>query len=235
MTTSGLQPPSPGRFTRREGRADLANPAAALLLCVFVGANFVAATFLTWLPTFIFEGFDLGLDNSSFTSTFWPLASLPGAICGGIAADRAAPSDERRPDPRARPGADRWLPRSSFLTGWSTSVPVLIAGLIGAGLCKGIYDSNIFAVAFRRGRPGRPRHRRGLDELPGLDRRLRRPLRGRVSRPSALASAWSSVRQRPCICWWVLLALQAARLAEAARPQPGVRLFRFSVQQGLRW
>ena len=71
-------------------RRIVANPAAALLLCVFVGANFVAATFLTWLPTFIFERFDLGLDNSSFTSTFWPLASLPGAICGGIAADRAA-------------------------------------------------------------------------------------------------------------------------------------------------
>ena len=71
-------------------RRIVANPAAALLLCVFVGANFVAATFLTWLPTFIFERFDLGLDNSSFTSTFWPLASLPGAICGGIVADRAA-------------------------------------------------------------------------------------------------------------------------------------------------
>ena len=40
-----------------------------------------------------------------------------------------------------------------FLTGWSTSVPVLIAGLIGAGLCKGIYDSNIFASLFDVVRP----------------------------------------------------------------------------------
>ena len=55
------------------------NPAAALLLCVFLGANFVAATFLTWLPMFIFVRFDLGPSLSSFTSTFWPLASLPGA------------------------------------------------------------------------------------------------------------------------------------------------------------
>ena len=65
----------------------LSNPAAALLLMVFVGANFVATTFLTWLPSYIFERFDLGIASSSFTSTFWPLASLPGAILGGIAAE----------------------------------------------------------------------------------------------------------------------------------------------------
>jgi MFS family permease len=128
-------------------RRIITNPAAALLLCVFVGANFVAATFLTWLPTFIFESFDLGLDNSSFTSTFWPLASLPGAIYGGIAADRAA---RRTKGGRIRVQGLGLLLASPFvfLTGWSTSVPVLITGLIGAGLCKGIYDSNIFAALF---------------------------------------------------------------------------------------
>ncbi len=72
----------------------ISNPAAALLLVVFVGANFVASTFLTWLPTFIFEGFKLGWDTSSFTSTFGPLASLPGAVCGGFAADRPRVSAE---------------------------------------------------------------------------------------------------------------------------------------------
>ena len=34
---------------------------------------------------YIFERFDLGLANSSLTSTFWPLASLPGALLGGVA------------------------------------------------------------------------------------------------------------------------------------------------------
>ena len=32
-----------------------------MLLVVFVGANFVAAAFLTWLPTFIYEQFGLSL------------------------------------------------------------------------------------------------------------------------------------------------------------------------------
>jgi MFS family permease len=125
----------------------LTNPEAALLLIVFVGANFVGATFLTWLPSYIFERFGLGLSESSITSTFWPLASLPGAVCGGIAADRAAA--------RTR-GGRIWVQSLGlvlaapfvFLTGWASSVPLLIAGLIGAGTCKGIYDSNIFASLF---------------------------------------------------------------------------------------
>lgn len=125
----------------------LSNPAAALLLLVFVGANFVAATFLAWLPSYIFERFDLGLTNSSFTSTFWPLASLPGAVLGGIAADWSS----------RRVVGGRILVQSAglvlaapfvFLTGWSSSVPILIAALIGAGICKGVYDSNIFASLF---------------------------------------------------------------------------------------
>jgi MFS family permease len=66
------------------------NPAAALLLAVFVGANFVAATFLAWLPLYIFESFKLGLADSSMISTSWSLASLAGALCGGVAADWAA-------------------------------------------------------------------------------------------------------------------------------------------------
>ncbi len=125
----------------------LSNRPAVLLFAVFVGANFVAATFLTWLPTYIFEKFDLGLDNSSFTSTFWPLASLPGAILGGVAADRAA---RRAEGGRIRVQSLGLLLAAPFvfLCGWAASVPLLITGLIGAGLCKGIYDSNIFAALF---------------------------------------------------------------------------------------
>jgi MFS family permease len=32
-----------------------------------------------------------------------------------------------------------------FLTGWTRSIPILVAAMIGFGYCKGIYDSNIWA------------------------------------------------------------------------------------------
>jgi MFS family permease len=135
-----------GSLGERLGRI-LTNPAAVLLLMVFVAANFVAGTFLAWLPSYIFERFDLGLTNSSFTSTFWPLASLPGAVLGGVAADWSFRQSQGGRIRVQSAGLIVAVP-FVFLTGWSTSVPVLIAALIGAGVCKGVYDSNIFASLF---------------------------------------------------------------------------------------
>ena len=123
------------------------DPAAAVLLIVFIGANFVAATFLTWLPAYIFRNFQLPLGGSSLASMFWPLASLPGAVLGGILADRAA---QRSRGGRIRVQSAGLILAAPFvyLTGKSSSVSILIAALIGAGLCKGIYDANIFAALF---------------------------------------------------------------------------------------
>jgi sugar phosphate permease len=123
------------------------NPAATLLLTVFIGANFVAATFLTWLPLYIFEKFHVRLADSSMISTTWSLASLFGAIGGGVAADWAA----------RRSAGGRISVQSLglivgapfvFLAGESQSLAMVKVALIGAGLCKGIYDANIFASLF---------------------------------------------------------------------------------------
>ena len=125
----------------------LSNRAAGLLLCVFVGANFVASAFLTWLPTFIYRKFTLGVSGSSTASTVWPLASLVGALCGGVLADWAA---------RHRKGGRIGVQSLGlmlgapfvFLAGWSESFSMLVASLAAAGLCKGVYDANIFASLF---------------------------------------------------------------------------------------
>jgi MFS family permease len=130
----------------------LSNRAAALLLCVFVGANFVAATFLTWLTQFIYEKFSMSLSGSSTISTAWSLSSLAGALCGGVLADwRARTSKGGRIRVQSL-GLILGAP-FVFLAGWSGTVPMLIAALMGAGLCKGIYDANIFASLFDVVRP----------------------------------------------------------------------------------
>ena len=204
---------------RDQIRRIIANPAAALLLGVFVGANFVAATFLTWLPTYIFESFDLGLDNSSFTSTFWPLASLPGAICGGVAADRAA---RRGRGGRIRVQSLGLVLGAPFilLTGWSNSVPLLIASLIGAGLCKGIYDSNIFASIFDVVRPEDRGVTAGLMNCLGWVGGFSAPfVVGLASERLGLGLVIGSTAAVYLLVG--LLALQAARLAEA-RPSGAV-------------
>jgi MFS family permease len=114
---------------------------------VFIGANFVAATFLTWLPMFIYRKFAMGVAGSSTTSTVWSLASLVGALWGGVLADRAA---RHRRGGRIRVQSLGLLLGAPFvfLAGWAGSLAMLIVSLVGAGLCKGIYDANIFASLF---------------------------------------------------------------------------------------
>jgi MFS family permease len=139
-------PPAPRSLLQKVFRI-IANPAAAVLLIVFIGANFVAATFLAWLPAYIFRAFKLELINASLFSMFWPLASLPGAILGGFLADHAA---RRSRGGRIRVQSTGLILAAPFvfLTGASTSVTILVVALIGAGACKGIYDANIFAALY---------------------------------------------------------------------------------------
>lgn len=150
--------PKRGRATAAEGAAAPAtlgakigiivgNPAAAMLLVVFVGANFVAAAFLIWLPSMVGRAFQLGLTTSAVTSTLWALASVPGAALGGWLADRAA---RRSAGGRIRTQVLGLILAAPFvlLAGWTGSVALLAVALVGAGLCKGIYDANIFAALY---------------------------------------------------------------------------------------
>ncbi len=59
-TTNSSKERPPGTRLWEKITRIMSNSAALMLLCVFIGANFVAAAFLTWLPTFIFRKFSDG-------------------------------------------------------------------------------------------------------------------------------------------------------------------------------
>jgi sugar phosphate permease len=122
-------------------------PAAVFLLAGFGGANFVAASLLTWLPLFVFGKFKMNLANASITaSTSMQLGSVVGVLLGGWLADRAA----RRAGGRMRIQALGLIFAAPFLyvLGTTESVVILIVTLGAIGLGKGIYDSNIFAAMY---------------------------------------------------------------------------------------
>jgi MFS family permease len=189
------------------------NPGAALLLGVFVGANFVAATFLTWLPMFISRHFKLGLSDSGLTSMLWPLASLPGALMAGVMADWAV--RRWRGGRIGVQGVGLILAAPFvFLTGWSTSVPMLMAALVGAGLCKGIYDANIFASLYDVVRPEDRGTAAGLMNTVGWSGGLvAPPLIGKASEHFGLGVAITATAAVYLLVG--LLALFAARVAGA--------------------
>ena len=122
-----------------------ANPMVRVLTAVFIGANFVAMIFLTWMPSFLYRKFDLSLAMAGVSATaYLQVASMIGVLSGGVLADRLA----------RRSHAGRMIAQATglmlgvpfiFLAGRTLSVPLVILALIGFGYFKGLYDANIWA------------------------------------------------------------------------------------------
>lgn len=122
-----------------------ANPMVRILIVVFVGANFVAMIFLTWMPSFLYRKFNLSLAMSGVSATVYlQIASVLGVISGGILADRLARKTRAGRMLTQAIGLSLGVP-FIFLAGWTLSVPVVILALAGFGYFKGLYDANIWA------------------------------------------------------------------------------------------
>ncbi|MGH9752293.1 MAG: MFS transporter [Blastocatellia bacterium] len=100
----------------------------------------------TWLPTYLYERFQMSLTGAGFSATFYiQAASFAGIILGGMLADRWSGAN-----PRARVftqvigfiSAGTFL----FLVGYTSSWAVLILSLIVFGLGRGFFDCNLMPV-----------------------------------------------------------------------------------------
>jgi len=134
-------PPEGG--SRKNARTNL--PMVLILMAVFVGANFVAAIVLTWMPSFMYRKFGMSLGAAGFSSTaYLQIASVLGVISGGVLADRLV---HRRRGGRMTTQAIGLIAGVPFifLTGWTVSIPILILAMAGFGFFKGLYDANIWA------------------------------------------------------------------------------------------
>jgi MFS family permease len=124
------------------------HPMVGVFITVFVGANFVAMIFLTWLPSFLFTKFGMSLSLASFSAAgYLQVASVLGVATGGFLADKLA---ARYPGGRVLTqvlGLACGVP-FLFLTGWTVSIPVVVIAMIGFGYFKGMYDANIFASLY---------------------------------------------------------------------------------------
>jgi MFS family permease len=126
----------------------LSKPTAWLLMIVFLGANFVATIFLTWTPTFLVEKFDFKLIAAGLSgSVFIHLASAVSAPCGGWMADGLA---RKFVGGRMMVQAAGLFGGAAFvaLVGLTENVATLLLAMTLFGLCKGLYDSNIWASLY---------------------------------------------------------------------------------------
>jgi MFS family permease len=127
------------------------NRAAWMLAMVFVGANFVAMVFTVWMPTYLFRTFHMSLSMAGFSgAAYLQIASVAGVVAGGALADARV---HRRPGDR---GARMFVQALGLfcgapfllLSGFAATVTAVLAAMIGFGLFKGVYDSNVWAALY---------------------------------------------------------------------------------------
>lgn len=129
-------------------RTILSAPMVPVLAFVFVGANFVAMIFLSWMPSFLYDRFGMTLAMAGFSATaYLQVASVLGVLSGGILADRLARRWRGGRMMTQALGLFLGVP-FIFLSGWTLSIPVLIVALVGFGYFKGMYDANIWASLY---------------------------------------------------------------------------------------
>lgn len=155
LLTVGLREPARTAVATRSDagvvpavRQVLRNRAALALIAIFIGANFVAVIFLTWLPTFLYRKFGMTLTMAGFNATaYLQMASVVGVIAGGVLADRAVRRQRGGRIQIQAVGLLLGVP-FLFLSGWTLSTKVLLISLMGFGLFKGLYDANIWAALY---------------------------------------------------------------------------------------
>lgn len=123
-------------------------PVAPLLMLAFLSANFVATIFLTWTPTFLVEKFHYKLTGAGLSATIYiHLASACSVPVAGWLADKLS---HRFTGGRMMVQGLGLLLGATFvfLIGSTSGKTTLIAAMTMFGLCKGFYDSGIFASLY---------------------------------------------------------------------------------------
>lgn len=118
-------------------------------LCIaFAGYNFSGWGYWNWMPTFLHEKFSLSLTAAGFTAMFFTnLFALVGVLAGGRLSDVWA---TRRRNVRMDFEYAALFLGAPFLAlmGLTDNFVLCVIGLSGFGLCRGLYDSNLFAALF---------------------------------------------------------------------------------------
>src|SRR5207249_1463754 len=198
-------------------------PTVPLLMLAFVAANFVATIFLTWTPTFLVEKFHFKLTHAGLSGTvFIHVASACSVPVAGWLADKLT----------RRVAGGRMMVQALglllgamfvFLVGHTASTTTLLFAMTAFGLCKGFYDSGIFASVFDVIEPRARRTAAGLMNTVGWGGGALGPLF--VGFASQYGSKPSEVENMSeAIAWCSAIYLVAAALVATAIYYAGRRL-----------
>lgn len=125
-------------------------PTAICMLIAYTCVIFTITGYLTWMPKYIKETFDLSTASAGFHSMFWTnITAFAGVMIGGTIADRIVI--------KRKSGANRlWLQVTGILLaapcvalmGISQNMIIVCIALAGFGLFRGLFECATYPVLY---------------------------------------------------------------------------------------
>ena len=125
-------------------------PTAVCMIFGFTSLIFVLTGYLTWMPKYLMETFDLSGASAGFNSMFWThAAAFVGVLVAGSLSDRVAASKGGGKNRLILQSAGLLLAAPCIaLMGLSTNVAVVYAALAGFGFFRAFFDANTYSILY---------------------------------------------------------------------------------------
>ncbi len=123
-------------------------PTAIILTLAFSGLIFVLTGYLTWMPTYLYENFEMSLSSAGFNSMFYThFFAFFGVIIAGKISDRLA---MKNPGARLLMQGFGLIAAAPFiiLMGNSTGLIIIYLGFAGFGFARAFFDANTYTVLY---------------------------------------------------------------------------------------
>lgn len=123
-------------------------PTALMLTIGFSGLIFVLTGYLTWMPTYLYENFNMSLSSAGFHSMFYThLFAFAGVILAGKFSDKVA---KKNPASRMMMQGVGLLIAAPFIVmmGNSTVLFTIYIGFAGFGFARAFFDANTYTVLY---------------------------------------------------------------------------------------
>ena len=139
----------PEKIKFSEGfKAVFSTPTALVLTICFSGLIFVLTGYLTWMPTYLYESFDMSLSRAGFNSMFYThLFAFIGILLAGKLSDAIS---KRNPARRMMMQGVGLLAATPFILmmGNTSLLPLIYIGFAGFGFARAFFDANTYTVLY---------------------------------------------------------------------------------------
>ena len=125
-------------------------PTAVCMIIGFTSLIFVLTGYLTWMPKYLMETFELKAASAGFNSMFWThAAAFVGVLIAGGLSDRVAAGKGGGKNRLLLQAAGLILAAPCIvLMGMSESIVIVYAALAGFGFFRAFFDANTYSILY---------------------------------------------------------------------------------------